>query len=83
MLVQEYHAARKIVHVDAYRLRDEDEFLALGGDELFAADAVVFIEWAERIEKCLPERVWKSSSTKQAPRHGDSQSKHAERITSQ
>jgi tRNA threonylcarbamoyladenosine biosynthesis protein TsaE len=54
VLVQEYQGTRRIVHVDAYRMRDEDEFLALGGEELFAGDAVVFIEWAERIARCLP-----------------------------
>jgi tRNA threonylcarbamoyladenosine biosynthesis protein TsaE len=55
VLVQEYQGTRRIVHVDAYRMRDEDEFLALGGEELFASDAIVFIEWAERIARCLPD----------------------------
>ena len=54
VLVQEYHGTRTIFHVDAYRLRDEDEFLALGGDEMLSSDALVFIEWAERIAGCLP-----------------------------
>jgi tRNA threonylcarbamoyladenosine biosynthesis protein TsaE len=54
VLVQEYHGRRSIYHVDAYRLRDEDEFLALGVDERFDEDVLVFIEWAERISGCLP-----------------------------
>ena len=55
VLVQEYQGRRTIVHIDAYRLRDEDEFLALGGEELLASDALVFIEWAERIAGALPD----------------------------
>ncbi len=54
VLVQEYHGRREIYHVDAYRLRDEDEFLALGPEEFFESDALVFIEWADRVENCLP-----------------------------
>jgi tRNA threonylcarbamoyladenosine biosynthesis protein TsaE len=54
VLVQEYHGARTIIHVDAYRLRDEDEFQDLGLDEHFASDALVLVEWAERVAGGLP-----------------------------
>jgi tRNA threonylcarbamoyladenosine biosynthesis protein TsaE len=54
VLVQEHHGRRHIYHIDAYRLRDEDEFLALGPEEFFESDALVFVEWADRIERCLP-----------------------------
>jgi len=58
VLVQEHHGRRDIYHIDAYRLRDEDEFLALGPEEFFESDALVLIEWADRVEGCLPkERV--------------------------
>jgi tRNA threonylcarbamoyladenosine biosynthesis protein TsaE len=44
-----------IYHFDAYRIRDNDEFLALGPDEYFAdGHAWTFIEWADRIAPCLP-----------------------------
>ena len=58
VLVQEYHGRREIIHIDAYRLRDEDEFLALGPEEFFESGAIVLIEWADRVEGCLPkERI--------------------------
>jgi tRNA threonylcarbamoyladenosine biosynthesis protein TsaE len=58
VLVQEHHGRRTIYHIDAYRLRDEDEFLALGPEEFFESGGLVFIEWADRVENCLPkERV--------------------------
>lgn len=50
VLVHEYHGGRSIYHVDAYRLRDEDEFMNLGVHERFDQDVLVFIEWAERGE---------------------------------
>jgi tRNA threonylcarbamoyladenosine biosynthesis protein TsaE len=55
VLVQEHHGRRPIYHVDTYRLRDEDEFLALGPEEFFDSDALVLIEWADRVQDCLPE----------------------------
>jgi tRNA threonylcarbamoyladenosine biosynthesis protein TsaE len=55
VLVHEYQGRRKIYHLDAYRLRDEDEFLALGPEEFFASDGLVLIEWADRVERCLPK----------------------------
>jgi tRNA threonylcarbamoyladenosine biosynthesis protein TsaE len=54
VLVQEHHGCRTIYHIDAYRLRDEDEFLALGPEEFFESDGLVLIEWADRVEGCLP-----------------------------
>ena len=43
-----------IYHIDAYRLRDDDEFQQLGPDEYFESDGLVLIEWADRVERCLP-----------------------------
>lgn len=54
VLVHEYHGRRTIYHIDAYRLRDEDEFLALGPEEYFDGDGLTLIEWADRVEGCLP-----------------------------
>ena len=58
VLVQEYHGRKSIYHIDAYRLRDEDEFMALGSDEFYETDGLVLVEWADRVPGCLPrERV--------------------------
>jgi len=54
VLMQEYHGRRTIYHIDAYRLRDDDEFQQLGPDEYFESDGLVLIEWADRIERSLP-----------------------------
>jgi tRNA threonylcarbamoyladenosine biosynthesis protein TsaE len=58
VLIQEYHGRKDLYHIDAYRVRDEDEFLALGVDEYFESAALVLIEWADRVPACLPrERI--------------------------
>jgi tRNA threonylcarbamoyladenosine biosynthesis protein TsaE len=55
-LCHEYHGRRTIYHFDAYRLRDDDEFLELGPDEYFDAPALTFVEWGDRVVDCLPRR---------------------------
>ena len=58
VLIQEYRGRRTVYHIDAYRLRDEDEFLALGPEEYFESDGLVLVEWADRVETCLPRERW-------------------------
>lgn len=42
-----------IYHFDVYRLEDEDEFYAIGGEEYFEK-GICLIEWGEKIESILP-----------------------------
>lgn len=58
VLVHQYQGRRPVVHLDAYRIRDADELLDLGLEEIFEGPGLVLVEWADRIESCLPrERV--------------------------
>ncbi|HKD35875.1 MAG TPA: tRNA (adenosine(37)-N6)-threonylcarbamoyltransferase complex ATPase subunit type 1 TsaE [Pirellulales bacterium] len=58
VLIHEYEGRVPIYHFDAYRLRDEQEFLRLGPEEYFDRPGWSFIEWADRVERCLPtERI--------------------------
>jgi tRNA threonylcarbamoyladenosine biosynthesis protein TsaE len=54
VLVNQYAGRLPIYHIDAYRLRDEDEFLQLGPEEYFDSPGLTFIEWADRVRDCLP-----------------------------
>ncbi len=54
VLIHEYQGRLPICHFDAYRLRDEDDFMQLGPDEYFERPGWTFIEWADRVERCLP-----------------------------
>lgn len=55
VLIQEYDGTLPIFHFDAYRLRDSDQFLELGADELMASTGICLIEWADRVEDVLPD----------------------------
>jgi tRNA threonylcarbamoyladenosine biosynthesis protein TsaE len=55
VLIQEYYGRRRLYHFDAYRLRNQAEFLALGPEEYFDGDGLVLVEWADRVANCLPK----------------------------
>ena len=55
VLCQRYQGDRTIYHLDAYRLRDDDEFRELGPEEFFESDGLTIIEWADKVADCLPE----------------------------
>lgn len=49
-----YEGKKTVYHFDLYRLRDADEFLSMGFDELFFAGGICCVEWSERIPALLP-----------------------------
>ena len=53
-LVNEYDGDRKVFHFDVYRLADEDEFYAIGGEEYFE-NGICIIEWSDVIKDAIPE----------------------------
>src|SRR5262245_9086045 len=55
VLCQQYRGTRTINHLDAYRLKDEDEFRELGVSELFDSPALTLIEWADKVAGALPD----------------------------
>lgn len=54
VLIQEYDGRLPLYHFDAWRLRDSDEFLELGADELLAGDGCCCVEWGDRVADVLP-----------------------------
>ena len=49
---------RVLYHLDAYRLRDEDEFYELGIEEFIERpNTLTLIEWADRVANALPENT--------------------------
>ncbi len=55
-LVNRYAGRVPIYHIDTYRLGDDVEMVALGYEEYFEPDGVTIIEWADKVEKLLPEK---------------------------
>jgi tRNA A37 threonylcarbamoyladenosine biosynthesis protein TsaE len=54
VLIQEYEGSLPIYHCDTYRLKNVDEFLDLGIDEILQSEGVCLIEWADRVAGVLP-----------------------------
>jgi len=55
MLVREYDGDPPMHHADAYRLSGPQELEDLGLEDVLSPDAVVFVEWADRVAAALPE----------------------------
>jgi tRNA threonylcarbamoyladenosine biosynthesis protein TsaE len=54
VLIQEYTARLPIYHFDAYRLAGASALFDLGVHEYFEGGGVCLVEWADRVEECLP-----------------------------
>jgi tRNA threonylcarbamoyladenosine biosynthesis protein TsaE len=48
-LVHEYGGDRKVFHVDLYRIENSRELATLGLEELWSEDAIVIVEWGEKL----------------------------------
>lgn len=49
---------KHLIHIDAYRLTSHQDLTAIGATEYFnKPDALVVIEWANKIKKILPPRT--------------------------
>ncbi|TWT36429.1 tRNA threonylcarbamoyladenosine biosynthesis protein TsaE [Posidoniimonas corsicana] len=58
VLLNEYTSGtRPVYHFDAYRLKDDDEFLNLGPDEYFEGVGLTFVEWGDLVANCLPSNT--------------------------
>ncbi|MRR05683.1 MAG: tRNA (adenosine(37)-N6)-threonylcarbamoyltransferase complex ATPase subunit type 1 TsaE [Deltaproteobacteria bacterium] len=55
-LLNEYAGRVSLYHFDLYRLHGDDDILDLGFDEYFYGDGACLVEWAERLERELPEK---------------------------
>ncbi|MDR0378083.1 MAG: tRNA (adenosine(37)-N6)-threonylcarbamoyltransferase complex ATPase subunit type 1 TsaE [Spirochaetaceae bacterium] len=53
-IVSEYDGKIPLYHIDAYRLNGDDDFSALGGEEILSGGGVSVIEWSERIPASIP-----------------------------
>ena len=69
--VKGQRSMKRLVHIDAYRVKHAAELLDIGvADYLGQPDTVTIIEWAERIKTLLPRR-----RTEIAFRHGKTETR--------
>lgn len=48
-LVHKYEGETRVYHVDLYRIGDAHDFETLGLEDVFAEQAIVLVEWPERM----------------------------------
>jgi tRNA threonylcarbamoyladenosine biosynthesis protein TsaE len=53
-MISEYQGIVPFYHIDAYRLEGDDDFYALGGEELLYGKGIAVIEWSERLPNSVP-----------------------------
>lgn len=53
-IVSEYPGKIPFYHIDAYRLEGDDDFIALGGEDLIYGRGISVIEWSERLPHTIP-----------------------------
>ena len=49
-LVHKYEGSTRVYHVDLYRIEDLQDFETLGLEDIFAEQAVVIVEWPDRMK---------------------------------
>ena len=67
-IVNEYNTKPKLFHFDFYRIKSEDELIAIGIEEYLFGDSICVIEWPERapnIINSLNTKKIKISKTKE------------------
>ena len=59
-VINEYRSGEEtIYHLDLYRLKDENEAIQAGVEDVIYSGAICFIEWPEKVPHILPaETVW-------------------------
>ena len=53
-IAHEYETNPRLIHIDAYRLANEEELFAAGFEDYLTQDAIIVLEWAERVPRALP-----------------------------
>ncbi|MDR3302876.1 MAG: tRNA (adenosine(37)-N6)-threonylcarbamoyltransferase complex ATPase subunit type 1 TsaE [Treponema sp.] len=56
-IISQYEGRLPLNHIDAYRLQGDDDFAALGAEDLLYGDGVTVIEWSERIPHSIPRNA--------------------------
>ncbi|MBM7557686.1 tRNA (adenosine(37)-N6)-threonylcarbamoyltransferase complex ATPase subunit type 1 TsaE [Halanaerobacter jeridensis] len=54
-MVNEYRGELKVIHLDLYRIHEEDELYDLGFEEYIYGDGVAIIEWPDKAGSLMPD----------------------------
>ena len=48
-----------VYHIDAYRLEGNDDFSAIGGEEIVFGNGISIVEWSDRIPDFIPPEAYR------------------------
>ena len=48
-----------VYHIDAYRLNGDNDFIAIGGEDMVFGGGISVIEWSERIPYFIPDKAFR------------------------
>ena len=54
-VVNEYRGSKTVIHMDLYRLTDEDDLISVGYDDYLGRQGYLLCEWSERIPSAIPK----------------------------
>ena len=59
-IVSEYPTSSNLtlVHMDLYRLSNEDDVLAIGWEDYLSSGAILLVEWPDRAGSLIPPAAW-------------------------
>ncbi len=66
-IIHEYEGQKLVFHIDAYRIKSEREAVEAGIEACFAEDAIILIEWPEKIAGLIPGDAVKIHFEKTGP----------------
>ena len=55
VLMRQYKGKLTLNHFDLYRLKNIRQLEQIGYEEYFYSDGITTVEWADKIEECLPQ----------------------------
>lgn len=53
-VVNEYRGKKAVIHMDLYRLKDENDLISVGYDDYLARGGFLLCEWSEKIPEAIP-----------------------------
>ena len=54
-LINEYHGAVPLYHMDLFRINNVQEILDIGVEDYFFSNGICIVEWAEKLKELFPQ----------------------------
>lgn len=69
-VVNEYCGSKPVIHMDLYRLKDENDLWSVGFDDYLSRRGYLLSEWSERIPGAIPQNAIRVTISKIGAENG-------------